>query len=170
MSKTKKIILRMCFSAMFSALCFICTAFLKIPFPNGMGYFNFGDAIIIFSSIYLGPIEGVFVALIGGIFSDLFAGYANFIPFTIVAKTLLALSSGLGFYFFKKGWVKYIFPFIGAILMAATYFVSYWVYFGIAESYLALFDLLQASVGAIIGIAIYSFLIKIKFNPLAMRE
>lgn len=170
MNKTKKIILRMCFSAMFGALCFICTAFLKIPFPNGMGYFNFGDMIIVFASIYLGPIEGVFVALIGGIFADLMAGYANFIPFTIVAKTLLALASGLGFLLLKKSWVKYIFPFIGAILMAATYFVSYWVFFGINETYLAAFDLLQASIGAVLGIALFILFQKLKLTPFTQTE
>lgn len=165
MNKTKKIILRMCFSAIFGALCFICTNFLKIPFPNGMGYFNFGDMIIVFSSIYLGPIEGIFVGLIGGVFSDLYSGYINFIPFTIIAKTLLALCGGLAFYFIKNCWIKFLFPFLGALLMVTTYFISYWIFFGFAETYLSLFDLLQGFIGASLGVVLFLFMKKIKFTP-----
>lgn len=149
----------MTISAIFGALCFVVNAFLKIPYlADKGGYFNFGDVFIIFISIYIGPIEGILVGLIGGIFGDLYSGYANFIPFTIVAKTLMAFVSGFFFQFFKNNrirFLKYIFPFIGAILMAATYLPSYWIYLGFNQIYFAGFDLIQGVGCAIIAIALY---------------
>ncbi len=158
----------MTISAVFGALCFVLTAFLPIPYPNQMGYFNFGDALTIFIAIYVGPIEGAFVGLIGGVFGDLYANAANFVPFTIVAKLLMALVSGCFFRLFKHSWPKYIFPFIGGLLMAATYFVAYWLFFGFNMTYLAIFDVIQGLGCAAIAIVFY-FVLR-KFNIFATNE
>ena len=42
-SKTSVIILKISFIALFSALIFVCGAFLAIPYAGGAGYFNFSD-------------------------------------------------------------------------------------------------------------------------------
>lgn len=154
MSKTNKIILRMTTCAIFGAFAFVLTAFLQIPYPTGAGYFNFGDVLIVLTSIFVGPLEGVIVGLIGGALADLFSGYIFFVPFTIIAKTLLALISGLGYKLIKKK-IHYIFPFIGAIFMAITYMFAYFIINeNFNTSYLALFDLLQGVICALSAVAI----------------
>ena len=47
-SKTGIIILKISFIALFSALIFVCGAFLAIPYAGGAGYFNFSDILILF--------------------------------------------------------------------------------------------------------------------------
>ena len=79
--------------ALFGALSVVCARFCQIPF--GIGYLNIGDLIIILAAMLVGPIDGALAGMIGGGFADLAAGFGSFIPFTIVAKALLAITVGI---------------------------------------------------------------------------
>ena len=96
MKRPNKIIFRMTLCAVFGALSFVVTAFLPIQY-SGNGYFHFGDVFAILISMIFGPIEGFIVAIIGGVFSDLYLGYSAFIPFTLIAKALLTFVTGIMF-------------------------------------------------------------------------
>lgn len=141
MNRTHKLVL----SALFIALTFIFTYFVKIPMPLG-GYFNIGDAFIITSAIVIDPLMGILVGVLSGTLSDLVAGYALFIPFTIVAKALEALVAGL-FYQKLKGVFRYSGMILGPLLMVLVYACSYWIYLGFNAMLVTVpFDLLQALV------------------------
>ena len=44
--KRKNIIRNIAYIALFSALVFVCTYFIAIPYGGGAGYFNLSDGII----------------------------------------------------------------------------------------------------------------------------
>jgi uncharacterized membrane protein len=142
--KTKKTILRMSYVAVFGALAFVLTYFVRIPYPNNAGFLNFGDAVILLISMALGPVEGALVGMLAGSMADLAAGAGVFVPWTLAAKGLMGLVSGALFLLWKKHKVlRYLSPFIGATLMIAVYFFSYWTMFGIGTTFNSLFDLIQ---------------------------
>jgi uncharacterized membrane protein len=79
---TKKIVL----SGLMLAVVFLATYFIKIPYP--LGYWNMGDAAVIISAAFLGPIGGFIAGGFGSALSDVALGYAIFAPFTLIIKGL----------------------------------------------------------------------------------
>lgn len=141
---------KLCLSGMFIAIGYVITAFLKIPYAGGAGYFNFGDIITLISSVILGPWYG---ALIGASFSsmaDLSSGYGLFIPFTIIAKSLMAISAGYLYKIFPIR-LKYFSFLIGTLVMVGVYFIAYWIYYDLGAYISSLFDLVQALVSSLLG-------------------
>lgn len=141
MNKTHKIVL----AALFAALSFVFTYFIHIPLP-GTGYFNLGDTFILLSAILIDPYTGILVALSASILSDALSGFAVFIPFTIIAKTLEALIAGL-MYKKLKGSMRYTGIIIGPLLMVIVYAFSYLILFDVSLMLASVpFDLLQAGI------------------------
>ena len=155
MSK-RKIIKNISLIAIFIALTFIGTYFLKVPYAGGAGFFNLSDAFILFSTIYCGPVVGLISGTIGAMLGDLASGYINFIVFTFFAKALESIVSYLLFYFLRKTkYLKYISFIFGALMMVITYLISYLILFDITYCYMnVIFDLVQGIVNVIIGIAL----------------
>lgn len=162
MKNSYVIIKKMCVISILSALGFVLTSFISIPFSSG-GYFNLGDIIIILSSISLGPLYGITVGILGSIMADLFLGYVAYMPFTFVAKTLLALISGIGFIKFKNSYLKYIFPIIGSICMALTYSFGYLILESPQAMLQAFFDLAQGISCYCIALGIYKIIKQIPY-------
>lgn len=142
--------------AVFSALAFVLSSFLAIPYPGGSGYFNFADALTILASLLLGPIEGAFVGVFSGTMSDLYAGYVAYIPFTFLAKGLLGLLPGLLYNVLKKHkYLRYLGIIIAPACMVVTYMVAYYAFYGLGYLFNSLFDLAQGYGGAIIAAVLY---------------
>lgn len=159
MKRTHRLVL----AALFVALSFIFTFFIKIPFPTG-GYFNVGDSFIILSAILIDPLAGMVVGALSGSLSDLFSGYVLFIPFTIVAKALEALVAGL-MYKKLKGPLRFLGVLIGPLLMVATYSLSYIILFDVTTMLANLpFDLAQAALAITLSLILLIVLNKTKFN------
>lgn len=153
---TRKAIKRMTYVASFSALAFVLSYFAAIPYAGGQGYLNFGDVISLLSSMLFGPLEGALVGILSGVLSDVFANAAVFIPFTILAKGLMGVITGILFLAFKKKKVlRFLAPIIGSLLMVASYFFAYWLYFGLPATFNSLFDLIQAASCSILSIVLY---------------
>lgn len=166
MIKSHIIILKISFIALFSALIFVCAAFLAIPYAGGAGYFNFSDILILFSSAYLGPEVGLIAGIIGSSISDLYAGFANCIPFTIVAKGLEAIAFSLIFFIFRKHkYLKYISFIVAPLFMVASYIPYYILYdngVGIMALISSCYDLLQGAISSVGAIFLYSVFIKVQ--------
>ena len=165
-SKTSVIILKISFIALFSALIFVCGAFLAIPYAGGAGYFNFSDILILFSSAYLGPEIGLISGIIGASMSDLYAGFASCIPFTIVAKSLESIVFSLIFYIFRKHkYLKNIAFIIAPLFMVASY-IPYYLLYDNGDGVMALisscYDLLQGAISTIVAIFLYYLFIRLK--------
>jgi uncharacterized membrane protein len=111
---THQKILRLTGVAVFAALSFVLTRFAAIPYAGGAGYFNFGDVVTFFVAMAYGPVEGALVGIIGGTMSDLTAGYAAFAPWTLMAKGVMGLLTGLLYIVLKNHKiVRFVSPFIG---------------------------------------------------------
>ncbi len=78
-------------TALFTALCAVCTAFISIPMLGTGGYIHFGDAIIMLSASVLPPVFSAFVGAVGGALADVLVGAPVWAPFTFVIKALVAL-------------------------------------------------------------------------------
>jgi uncharacterized membrane protein len=149
-------ILRMCLVAVFGALSYLLTRFAAFPYAGGAGYFNFGDIVNLFSALALGPIEGAAVGIIGGVLSDLSAGFAMYAPWTLMAKGLMGASAGLLYIVLKKHRiVRFSSVFVGATLDVLSYLPAYYLLAGEAGMLSSAFDCIQAFGSAIIVIPLF---------------
>lgn len=155
--KINVLIKQICNTALMSALIFVATYFISIPYFGGIGYFNLSECLIIFSTIYFGPFVGILSGIIGCGLGDLAAGFANFIPFTIVAKGLEALLAFILYKILKDHkYLKYLSFFTPFIAMVLTYFVSYIILYGIEYALNStLFDVVQGVIGGAVGLVLY---------------
>jgi len=76
-------------AALFAALIFLGTFIIKIPLPSG--YVHFGDGFIYAAAAIMPPLFAASAAAIGGLLSDVLAGYAIYAPWTAIIKALMAL-------------------------------------------------------------------------------
>lgn len=158
---------RIAIVGVFSALCFVCTSFLQIPYAGGMGYFNFGDCISLLIASFIGPLEGMMVGMIGGSMADLFVGGANFVPFTLVAKGLMCLVTGILMKVLRKHkFIRFISPFVGMIFMVLTYMVCYKILYGEGFWLSCLFDLVQGVASSVISIVLLLMIEKTRLKQL----
>lgn len=153
----KSYLRKLCLSGIMIAIGYIVTAFLGIPYASGAGYLNFGDVITLISSVILGPWYGAFIGIVFSSMADLTMGFVMFIPFTIIAKGLMGIVSGLLYRVLPKK-IKFLSFLIGTLLMVLVYFASYMIYFGIGGYVSTLFDLIQAGVAVILATIIITIL------------
>ena len=158
-------LLKISLTALMTALIYVITAFLPIPYAGGSGYLNFSDGLIMFTTIFIGPIEGISSAIISCALADLTAGAANFIPFTIIAKGLEALSCYVFFRLLKNHNVlKYLSCLIAPLFMVLTYMVAYLIMFGKEFLINSVFDLIQGITGTVLSIILLKAFEKINLN------
>ncbi len=89
MNKTN--IKQLTLAALFAALTCVATMIIKIPTPGTGGYIHLGDAFVVLSGIFLGPIYGGLAAGIGSALSDLLGGYFQYVPITFLVKGVIAV-------------------------------------------------------------------------------
>ena len=77
-------------TALFTALCVVCTMFVSVPMPGTGGYIHFGDAIIMLAATLLPWPFSIFVGAVGGALADIFVAPV-WAPYTLVIKALVAL-------------------------------------------------------------------------------
>ena len=114
-TKTKTIAL----IGILAALVFVATFLVKIPIPNG--YVNLGDAVILISSLLLGPIAAI-PAAIGAALADLLSGYAVYAIPTFIIKGLMAFTAGKILKDSKSTPRKLIGFALAEVIMVAGYF------------------------------------------------
>lgn len=167
-TKTNIIIYKIAYTALLSALTFIATYFISMPYANGAGYFNLSDSLIIFSTIYFGPIVGIFSGIIGTVIADIVSGYASAAIFTLFAKALEGIAAYLIYKLFKnKKYLKYIMLYISCIPMILTYFIYYLSIndFNFLTSYIySLFDIVQGIIGVSFSIILLTIFDKINIK------
>lgn len=160
----KKTVVKMCVAALLLAVVYLLTSFAGIPYPGGAGYLNFSDAVILFSASVLGPWWGALVGAAGGALADLTAGYAFFVPFTILAKGGEAVLAGYLSKVMKKPRVRWLSFLVGASFMVLAYVPAYAILepaFMVNSAY----DLIQAGVGAGLAVALDALWIRRKPEP-----
>jgi uncharacterized repeat protein (TIGR04002 family) len=80
---------KMVTTAVFAAMIFVLTYFIKVPVASG--YVHFGDALIYICAGVLGGPWAILAGAIGEGLADLIGGYAIYAPATIVVKALIAV-------------------------------------------------------------------------------
>lgn len=172
--KSRNLVLKISFIALTSALIFIATSFIAIPYGGGIGYFNLSDGIILFSTIYLGPVVGLFSAIIGCSLGDLYAGFASAIPFTILAKSLESIAIFLIYGLLRKTkYIKYTSYFIAPLFMVISYIPYYLLYDngqGIYALISSAFDLIQAFAGGVIGLTLSQLFYRVNLPSSYIKE
>ncbi len=88
---TKKTIL----TGLMMALVTVSTMVFIIPVPFTSGYIHLGDSMIFLSVLILGYRYGAVAAGVGSALADVFVGYANWAPWTLCIKGIMALMMGL---------------------------------------------------------------------------
>ncbi len=166
----KKLIFHIVTTSVNAAIIFVLTFFVKIPYANGAGYFNFSDALILFSTAFFSPIEGIIGGIIGTCIADILSGYSAFAPFTALAKGLEALLFYVLLYLLKnRKYLKYISFFISPLIMVLVYFVSYILLFNIEYALSSsIFDVVQGIVGG--GFAIFLLNVLFKAHPKFLKN
>ncbi|MFR5877025.1 MAG: TIGR04002 family protein [Eubacterium sp.] len=81
---------KMVTAALFAAMIFVLTYFVKVPIAAS-GYVHFGDALIYICAGVLGGPWAILAGAIGEGLADLIGGYAIYAPATIIIKALIAV-------------------------------------------------------------------------------
>lgn len=159
---------RIAFSAIFCALIFVATAFIKVPVA--IGYFNLGDAFLLISAVCCGPFGGAIGGMIGCALADVIGGYAVYAPFTLVVKGVEGLICGLLFLMIKRNekgyFLRTFVAFIVSLLwMVAGYFITNWILYGIGEAVSVGLpcDFLQAGMSLVVASLIFTALANIPY-------
>lgn len=80
---------KMVTTAVFAAMIFVLTYFIKVPVASG--YVHFGDALIYICAGVLGGPWAILAGAIGEGIADLVGGWAVYAPATVIVKALIAV-------------------------------------------------------------------------------
>ncbi len=159
--KTKSFKLVM--GALFAAVCFVLTAFVKVPVV--IGYINLGDLAVMLGAVCLGPLWGALSGGLGSALADIMAGYAAYVPGTFIIKFLVALIVGYTAKYTKK---KMTGVALGSAIGEAVMVFGYFIYealvlgLGMAASAAVLFNVIQGAVCILLTLLAYAIIRKHK--------
>ncbi len=149
----------------FTAMTTVLT--LSVRIPIGLGYLNFGDAVVLISGLLFGPWVGAFAGGIGSMLADLI-GYPEFAPLTLIAKGLEGFLVGILANPRRRQnrveWQDFLGVGVGGMEMVGTYFLGEVFFYGgmgYALSELPGNAILQFGGGAIISLALVTALRKV---------
>lgn len=156
-NKTKKLVI----AALFAALACAATMVVRIPTPGTGGYIHPGDAIVILSGVFLGPVYGGLAAGIGSAMSDLLGGYFLYVPITFLIKGAVGFLAGKAFGSLKeKGKPAWVGVAVGGVLDILLVVFGYWIcevflygFYGAVESMLP--NLIQGIGGLVLSLVLY---------------
>lgn len=150
-------------SALFAALSCVATYIIHIPTPGTGGYIHPGDAIVILSGVFLGPVYGLLAGGIGSALADLIGGYFIYVPITFVIKGLVAFVAGVIFQ--KAGNARHskqIAVALGGaadvLLVAGGYFICEIFIYGLGAAASIPANIIQGASGLIIASILYPLL------------
>lgn len=156
--KTKRLVL----SGLFAALTTLVT-YLAIKIPGGSGYIHLGDSVIFAGAFLLGGLECIAAAAVGSALTDILLGYTLYAPATFIIKGLTAFTAYLLMKIFKPK-LRIIAILIAGLIIPIGYFLYELVFITSFEVALVNipFNLLQTTVGGIVGYALIIGLEKTK--------
>ncbi len=118
--------LKMIYSALFTALIFVATQFIRLPLP--FGYFNFGDCFVILSAVVIGGPHSAAAAAIGSVLADILSGYTIYAPATLIIKGIMAVVMILSAKPHSKRSFKNIFLILGSVVAEVIMILGYFLY------------------------------------------
>lgn len=160
MKNTKKLVL----AALFAALSCAATMVIRIPTFGTGGYIHPGDAVVILSGIFLGPVYGGLAAGIGSAMADLLGGYFLYVPITFLIKGAIGFLTGKAFrLLISKGRSAWIGVAAGGILDILLVVLGYGLceifLYGLPAAVGSMFpNLIQGLGGAVLSMLLYPLL------------
>lgn len=82
-------LLKMIYTALFTAIIFLLTRFIQVPVATG--YVHFGDAVIYIASSLIGGPWAFFAATVGEALADVASGWVTYAPATLIVKFFIAV-------------------------------------------------------------------------------
>ncbi len=147
-------------TAVFAALIFVATQFVKIPML--LGYANMGDCFVILAGWTLGS-YGCVASIIGSVLADILSGYVIYVPASVLIKALMPLVSYKGFQFAKRfaKKKKYLVLIISAVITEVIMVIGYFLYetmlYGIEAASISLVgNMLQGLLAVIVSNILFS--------------
>lgn len=134
-------VLMLVLTALFAAFACAATMVLVVPSPTG-GYMNLGDAVVLTGAFLLGPVYGAIAGGVGPALADLLAGYASYVPATLVIKAVMGLLAGVLYRAIGKKW-NGVGLLVCAVVGEVPMVIGYWLYDGF---------LMKSLTGAAVGI------------------
>lgn len=165
---------RLVFTALFTALIVVATAFVSFPLPLG-GYVHLGDAFLFLATFILGPIYGPIASGLGSAIADLI-GYPTYALATLLVKSLMSLIAYFFYYWLRKATKKSILAeivggVVASIFMALGYFIFELILYGTPTVAVSIpWNILQGVVGVAIAVATMRILEKTKIIRMLKDE
>jgi uncharacterized membrane protein len=145
-------------AAVMSALVTATTMLIQFPIPATEGFFNIGDSMIMVAALAFGPVVGCIAGGLGSALADFFGGWYLWVPFTLIIKGIEGFLSGwiieskrynIGKKILVLAWM------IGGLEMVIGYFLVQVYLYGLSAALVEIpFNLIQMSIGGVIGIPI----------------
>jgi len=82
-------------AAIFTPLVFVATTIFTIYVPQTRGFFNIGETAVYTTALLFGPIAGAFAGGVGSMFADLYLGYPQYAPATLLIKACEGIIVGV---------------------------------------------------------------------------
>ncbi|QUI24408.1 ECF transporter S component [Vallitalea pronyensis] len=92
---TDRLLIKIVYTGLMTALVLIATLFFKVPVPFTNGYVHLGDSMIFVAAILLGWKGGAFAAGVGSALADILGGYPHWALPTLIIKILMGAIIGL---------------------------------------------------------------------------
>lgn len=121
--------IRLAVTAVFTSLVCVATMVIQVPIPVTRGYINIGDCMIFVSALLFGSVVGGFAGGVGSALADLFLGYPQWAPLTLIIKGtegLIAGSLTTG----KNSLRDIVAIIIAGTEMVTGYFIAEWYLYG----------------------------------------
>lgn len=139
------------YAALFAALTFVCTAFVKIPLPTA-GYVHLGDTFVFLSAALLPLPYAMVASALGAALADFVAGFANYAIITAVVKALMVVVVWAVYRRVRPWWALVLGLVAATIVLGEGYFFFEWATLGVAVAWTDLpFNLLQGAVCAAVA-------------------
>lgn len=139
------------YAALFAALTFVCTAFVKIPLPAA-GYVHLGDTFVFLSAALLPLPYAMVASALGAALADFAAGFANYAIITAVVKALMVVVVWAVYRRVRPWWALVLGLVAATIVLGEGYFFFEWATLGVTVAWTDLpFNLLQGTVCAAVA-------------------
>ena len=126
-----------------------------IPVPMTNGYINLCDGLIILAALTMGSKWGAAIGGLSGFLLDLFAGYGQYMFFSLIIHGLEGFVAGLALHFENK-YTRLLVVIASVLLMVMGYWlVDTYLYSPAAALTGVIPNLFQGGAGVLVGLVLY---------------
>ena len=156
MKKDSRVGLKVALVAIMTAITVVFTLFVRVPTPTTKGYFNLCDVAIYFCAFSFNPLVAFISAGVGTALADMISGYAQWAPISFIVHGAEGLIVALLLRRNRNAVRKILASTIGVVIVAGGYFlIGGAVLTGFTTASIEVpMNIVQASVGAVIGFAV----------------